>query len=399
MDQPSSASQTLPFRPRRPVPHVCIADDKPHVRTFLADLLDELGFVSHECDTRAVADTIAAFAPDLLVLGIPPEQSKATAVLRHLASHDFHGRVMLFGGRSSPALPAIHELAETLGLAMLPPLGTPFRSSDLTENLADFLPVRAPLPAEIDVEDALRHGWLELRYQPKIDPHLLTLRGAEALIRMRHPVLGIVPPASFIPGSDDPNFRALSEFVVARAVADWAGFAANNTPVEISINLPLALLANQSFIDSLRRQLPNHPAFSGLIVEVKSGDVIGNLALACAVARQIGTYNVRVAIDDIGTEGPQLGKMDSCPFTELKVDWRRMASATEERRQALCGPVIDLARRFGASSVAVGIETPADFDAARDLGFSLVQGFLFAEPLEVRKFARTMLSRRGAAFT
>jgi EAL domain-containing protein (putative c-di-GMP-specific phosphodiesterase class I) len=306
---------------------------------------------------------------------------------------------MLFGGRSSLTLQTMQEFGEELGLAMLPPLGTPFRNGDLAENLADFLPIRPPPPAEIDVEDALRHGWLELRYQPKIDPHVLALRGAEALIRMRHPVLGVVPPASFIPASDDPNFHALSEFVVARALADWRVFAANNTPVEISINLPLALLADPEFVEHMRLQLPDHPAFPGLLVEIKSAELTGNLVLARSVATRLAAYGIRVAIDDVASEGAQLAKMTDCPFAELKVDWTRQEGGSPERRRALCAPIIALANRFGASTVAVGIETPADLEAARDLGFSMVQGFLFAEPMDARKFARTMLSRRGAAFT
>jgi hypothetical protein len=76
-----------------------------------------------------------------------------------------------------------------------------------------------PLGA-IDIAQALRAGWLESWYQPKLGSQALDLRGAEALIRMRHPQLGLVQPANFMPATRDPHFRALSQFVIDRALAD-----------------------------------------------------------------------------------------------------------------------------------------------------------------------------------
>jgi EAL domain-containing protein (putative c-di-GMP-specific phosphodiesterase class I) len=76
-------------------------------------------------------------------------------------------------------------------------------------NMADSW--SADLPAcAIDIAQALRAGWLELWYQPKLGSQALDLRGAEALIRMRHPQLGLVQPANFMPATRDPHFRALS---------------------------------------------------------------------------------------------------------------------------------------------------------------------------------------------
>jgi EAL domain-containing protein (putative c-di-GMP-specific phosphodiesterase class I) len=61
-------------------------------------------------------------------------------------------------------------------------------------------------------------------------------------------------------------------------------------------------------------------------------------------------------------------------------------------KRAACRTAVDFARRFGAVSVAEGIETQEDFHAVQDLGFDLVQGFLFHRPTTVRKFARTVLT-------
>jgi FOG: EAL domain len=71
------------------------------------------------------------------------------------------------------------------------------------------------------VAEALKAGWLELWYQQKINVRTLAPSGAEALVRMRHPAWGVVPPAYFIQDDKDPHFRNLSEFVIGRAVEDW----------------------------------------------------------------------------------------------------------------------------------------------------------------------------------
>ena len=197
---------TVPFGKRRIAPRVCVVDAKPHIRRFLADALEELGFVSRPCGRLTeVSAALADFNPDLIVLGLLAPESEVTKTLHLLISAGFKGRVMLFGGRAASSLIALHELGEQIGLAMLPPLATPYRDSDLHENLSPFLPIPESPSLAVDVEEAMRNGWLEMWYQPKINLREMLPCGAEALIRMRHPTWGIVLPAAFIPQHDDPN--------------------------------------------------------------------------------------------------------------------------------------------------------------------------------------------------
>ena len=112
---------------------------------------------------------------------------------------------------------AVRQIGDEYGIAMLPSLPTPFSAGTLRASLAALLPVEpAPSPA-VDVAEALKAGWLELWYQQKINVQTLVPSGAEALVRMRHPAWGVVPPAYFIRDDKDPHFRALSEFVIGRA--------------------------------------------------------------------------------------------------------------------------------------------------------------------------------------
>ena len=312
-------------------------------------------------------------------------------MIKTLATKQFDGLVLLIGPQNSPMIAAVRELAEGLGLAMLPTLATPFASDDLRNSVAGFLPIETPSPA-VDAAEAIRAGWLELWYQPKIHLHELTLQGAEALIRMRHPHWGIVEPAYFIPDDRDPNFQVLSEFVISQATTDWRNFAAEYGRIDISINLPFSFLQSTASVRYLYQQLPDHPAFDGFIIEVNGTDIIQNLSLARDIAKQGRFHKVAISIDDLGAEWSSLVGLQDFPFVEIKVDREFVSGCADDRlKKTMCRQIRELAENYGARTVAEGVDTREDFLAVRELGFDMVQGSLLGKPMRMRKFARTMM--------
>jgi EAL domain-containing protein (putative c-di-GMP-specific phosphodiesterase class I) len=272
---------------------------------------------------------------------------------------------------------------------MLPSLPTPFSAGTLRDSLATLLPAEpAPSPA-VDVAEALKAGWLELWYQQKIDIHTLAPCGAEALVRMRHPAWGVVPPAYFIRDEKDPHFRALSQFVVGRAIEDWRYLLESRGPVDLSLNLPVSFLGDRQLVRDLCRAVPDHPAFGGLLIEIDSAEVIDNLDLVIDVARQIRLHNIAISIDNVGAEWPALMGLASFPFVELKVDHQFVNGCADDRlKQTVCRRVIELAHEHGARALAQGVESRADFVTTHGMGFDLVQGYLFNKPMGIKKFAR-----------
>jgi CheY-like chemotaxis protein len=239
------------FGRRKVAPRMCVADRKPHIRAFLAEALEELGFVTCQCmQARELAAVVAVHLPDIVMLGLSAGEAEAGEMLRTLASADYGGKVLVLGSRESPLAATVQALGTSLGIAMLPTLATPFGADQLRESVAAFLPSAAPPSVPFDAVEALAAGWLELWYQPKIHARTLSLCDAEALVRLRHPTWGVVAPACFMPDPEDPNFRAVSEFVIDRAIEDWHNFASHHVPVGLAINLPIAFLRCE---DSLRR--------------------------------------------------------------------------------------------------------------------------------------------------
>ena len=389
------AERVATFGQRKVAPRVCIADSKKHIRTFLGEALEELGFITSECAAASDLPSILKLqVPDLIVLGLPADGVEAGLMLKTLVEHEYDGKVLLIGPKNSILVTAVRQLGEEFGVTMLPPLATPFSADGLRASVVTLLPVQTPPSPAVDVAEALKADWLELWYQQKIDARTLAPRGAEALVRLRHPTWGVVPPAYFIPDDSDPKFTALSEFVIRRALNDWHYFIDQHGPVDIAINLPISFLEDPASIGMLCRSIPDHPAFGGLIIEVKSTEIIQNLDLALDVAKRLRFHNIAISIDDLGVDWPALMELSNFPFVEIKVDKEFVTGCADNRlKQTVCRRIIELAKCFGVRSVAKGVETRADLVAIHEMGFDLAQGYLFGKPVNAKKFARAALSR------
>jgi len=391
-DQRPEDATKLAASPRHSVmPCVCVADARQQMRTFLAETLEDLGCVTRECvHVAELSAELGTRPPDLVVIGSSAGGIEACEMVELLAAKEFRGKVLVLGPRASPMVAAIQDLGAKLGLAMLPLLPTPFSQGDLRGCIAALLPIES----RVGAAEALRAGALELWYQPKIDMRTLSLSGAEALAPIRHPALGVVPPGYVVPEDGDPHVGAVSGFVIDRAINDWRYFTARHGHIEIAINLPIVFFRDPELIEHLWRRIPDHPAFEGLIVQVNAADVIRNLGLVKEVARLLRYRAIAISIGDLGAEWPSLSGLDDFPFVELKVARQFVAGcAGDRRKQTTCRRIIDLADAMGARTVADGVENRADFLAACELGFSLVQGALFAKPMPAQNFARSALGR------
>jgi EAL domain-containing protein (putative c-di-GMP-specific phosphodiesterase class I) len=378
------------FGKRRIAPRACVVDSKQHLQTFLSEALEELGFIVCRCaSAEQLGEALGTYYPDLVIFGLSAGGLEASRALEIAAAQRFEGTVLLLGPAASPMVTAVRGFGERLGLDMLPILKTPFGDRDLRAAVSGLLPADAPPSPCIDIAEALDAGWLELWYQPKVNSRSLALDGAEALTRMRHPTWGIVPPASLVPTEDDPNFQALSEFVIGTAVNDWRYFVSQRGGIQIAINLPLSFFRSRGAAQHLCQMLPKHAAFDGLIVELNGSEITENLSFSNELARTLRFHNIGISIDDLGEQWPSLIEADDFPFVELKLDRTFVAGCADDGlRRAACRQIVDFAQGSGARTVAEGVENRSDFLVLREMGVDLIQGFLFAKPMTAQKFAR-----------
>jgi EAL domain-containing protein (putative c-di-GMP-specific phosphodiesterase class I)/CheY-like chemotaxis protein len=384
-----------PSNPKSATAHAFIIDDDAQVRAFVANVLASSGFVPHQLsDGSEIEAALLQWPPGLIVLDLSLGDSDAVEVLRSLALAGFAGDVLLISGHGASTLAEVRNIGEHRGLSMLPPLGKPFRVDELRQRLAIVLDRNKEPAHATSLETALKNNWLELWYQPKIDLRSMLVCGAEALTRLRHPTLGLIPPAEFLPLPADPLYHPLTDYVVRRSLADWVQFAEHRMTNRLAINVPASELQRPGFVAHLRQHLPRHPKFPGLIVEITEDEAIGDPDLAREIAVQLKLYDVQVSIDDFGAGHSSLDRLNELPFAEIKLDRSFVhGCAHDARKREMCQIVIDLADRFGITAVAEGVETEDDLRVLIELGYPVAQGFLFARPMPSRDFIALLTAR------
>ena len=108
------------FGHRRLTPRACIADSKKHLRTFLADALEDLGFITTECGEAGELDgALDAERPDLLVLGVSVGGIEIDKILETLVRKEFAGKVLVIGQPDSIIVKAVRQIGDEYGIAML----------------------------------------------------------------------------------------------------------------------------------------------------------------------------------------------------------------------------------------------------------------------------------------
>lgn len=379
-----------------------VLDDEAQIGAFVCKALTSAGFTAKQyTDPLQFLLQVQRFAPDLIILDLALGRSDAVDVMRKLDTLKYAGSVLLVSGRDEATLNQIEQIGRARGLIMLPSLQKPFRIDELRQRvqIPDAAKPEAPETAKSAgahatsneahaiLAQALQQDLLEVWYQPKIDLKTLSVCGAEALIRARHPRRGILTPAELLPSAGDPLHKPLCMFVIRRVIGDWALFAAQGRPLKLAINVPVSILSAPGFVDYIRNALPTEANFPGLIVEVTEDEVIRDLDWIREVATQLRLYNVTISIDDFGSAYASLSRLKELPFGEVKLD-RSFVSGCglDTLKRSLCQTVVDLAHCFSASACAEGIETVEDLRCLMTLGFNTAQGFIFAKPMPRDQF-------------
>jgi two-component system cell cycle response regulator len=394
----------------RPYPaSAYVLDDEPQIATLVCKVLGACGIVARPFTSpEPFLTELEDSPPELVVLDLSLGQCDAVEIIRRLEILKYKGEVLLISGRDEATLVEIAQIGEQHGLAMLTPLRKPFRPAELKQRLlaphgharpaaAEHRPDhKTPKGITVQLVDALRENWLEVWYQPQIDLKSMSVCGAEALVRARHPSYGVVAPANLLPPAGHPAYEPLSKFVIEQAMADWARFEHQGLRLRLAVNVPVSVINTLNFIPMVRSLLPTDTCFPGLTIEITEDEIIGDPKWAREIAAQLKLYNVGISIDDFGSAYASLSRLNDLPVIEVKIDRSFVSGCSSDRhKHDLCRTVVDLAHRFGATACAEGVETPEDLRALVNMECDTAQGFLFAEPMPARKFAATLLARSG----
>ena len=286
---------------------------------------------------------------------------------------------------------------ERHGLTMLPVLEKPFRVPAVRQVI-EQLGLRRDALARINVTlaDALRRGWLELWYQPKIDLR----RGAcspapKATCARVIPSTASCRPTACSPARTPDDMLALTQHVLATAMRDWSLFASVGVPIRFSINVPMIALAKLPLAAIVAQHRPKATNWPGLVLEISEDEIMQDLRSRRRWSASCARTASAFAIDDFGRAYSAIAQVKDTTFAELKIDRSFVANCDTDRMNAgLCETIIGLAHRLGSKAVAEGIETALELKALHRMGCDLGQGYLFARPMPRDHFLK-LLRERG----
>lgn len=378
-----------------------VVDDEPGIVGHVAAILSDFGIYAERFEVLgATIDALAARDPALLFIDPWLGEANAVDALRRIAQRRPAGAVQVMSRRDALGNSEIRRFGIEQGLRMLPPVQKPLRRQDVREVVVQAgLEVAAAFSGPpIQLSEALRKGWLDLWYQPKVDLRTRRLAGAEGLIRLRHPDHGIVLPDAFLPAARDAALLSLTKYVLALALRDSHLFAGAGVPLRLAMNVPACALAGLPFAAILRELASVDSGGSGLILEIPLPAAMQQPQLVREIARDLRVFNVGLAVDDVGPQYRVLAGFDKPPFCEVKIDRGVAANCHEDPSSAeMVADIVRLARRGGAKTVAEGIERPETLEALARLGCDLGQGFLFARAMPKDRLIAAALRRREAA--
>ena len=250
------------------------------------------------------------------------------------------------------------------------------------EPMQELLQERMRL--EADIARALVNEQFFVEYQPIIDLGTRSLLGVEALVRWRHPELGVLMPGRFIQIAEEcGQIAVLGRWVLSQACRElhaWRGRIAGGARLRVAVNISGRHLQHSDLVQDVTRALEESGLEPGnLVIELTESTIMHNTEANLTRLLQLKALGVRLAIDDFGTGYSSLSYLHRFPIDILKIDRSFVSRLTNTYNGSeLARAVITLGETLGLDTVAEGIELEQQVDALLALGCVAGQGFLFA---------------------
>ena len=248
-----------------------------------------------------------------------------------------------------------------------------------------------------DLSRALEEHALQVYYQPKYniqcDPPKLS--SAEALVRWRHPELGMISPSDFIALFErSGQISDVDKYVwaeVARQIADWRDRCGVTLPV--SVNLSRVDVFDPGLPDTLDGLVARYGLErSALKLEITESAYTENADQLIRVIEQLRDKGYEIEMDDFGSGYSSLNMLSSMPIDVLKMDIAFIQNIERNEKDfRLVELIVDIARYLRVPVVAEGVETENQLRLLRDAGCDLVQGYYFSRPLPADDFEQKIL--------
>jgi diguanylate cyclase (GGDEF)-like protein/PAS domain S-box-containing protein len=249
-----------------------------------------------------------------------------------------------------------------------------------------------------NLREALEKSQFEVHYQPIIEVASGKAVKAEALLRWRHPVLGMVSPAIFIPLAEETDLiQDIGSWVFCQAAdmaKHWNGLSGENEHRKVSINMsPRQLIkgsGDQIVIDYLQAiDLDS----TYVVVEITEGLLLDDSPHITEKLERLSTKGIELSLDDFGTGYSAMAYLKKFDINYLKIDRsfvRELETNVNDR--AITEAIIVMAHRLGLKVIAEGVETQGQHQLLAAVGCEYIQGYFYAKPMPPVEFLSYVFS-------
>lgn len=234
-----------------------------------------------------------------------------------------------------------------------------------------------------DLNKAIVHNEFFLMYQPKHGVSDGKLSGAEALIRWRHPQLGVLSPDRFIPIVEEFGMMStVGRWIIHEACTQIREWTDRGHACQVSINLSAIQFQLDNIVDILKEEIEEsniQPSLLGLEITESMAMDIDKSMNTLTKLKQLG---VTISIDDFGTGYSSLNYLKRLPIHELKIDRSFIRDIVEDDGdKAIVAAIVALAHNLKLKVVAEGVETIGQLNELRRIGCDEAQGYYFHKPM------------------
>jgi diguanylate cyclase (GGDEF)-like protein/PAS domain S-box-containing protein len=244
---------------------------------------------------------------------------------------------------------------------------------------------------EYDLKSALEQNQLRLVFQPVVNALDERVAAFEALLRWRHPVLGEISPAVFIPIAEEGGLIGrIGDWVLNEACRVASGWPRH---VKIAVNLSPLQFDDPRMVETVRLALARWKlAPQRLELELTESLFLDERAQTSQMLDELQDMGVTFALDDFGTGYSSLGYLQKINFRRIKIDrsFVQASAADGGESTAIIQAIVALAERLGMETTAEGTETRAEFEAMRRLGCGQMQGWYFGRPMDPEDVRRLL---------
>lgn len=258
-----------------------------------------------------------------------------------------------------------------------------FYSASLTQEALRRLDLKSNLRL------ALERNEFFLVYQPQLDLASGRIQSLEALIRWKHPELGLISPMEFIPVAEESGLIVpIGEWVLRTACADAARWKAAGHPLRMAVNLSAIQFRSPQLVKRVKEILRQTGFAAELLeLEVTEGALMDHTEATLETMNALRNEGMQLSLDDFGTGYSSLSYLKRLPLNNLKVDQSFVRGLPSDGESlAIVRAIVALAKNLGFTVTAEGIETEEQAHILNELQCETLQGYYIGKPVPAGEF-------------